>query len=150
MDKINDFTILEHPSDTGISACSKTLEGLFEACARGMFSIICKIDEVEKTISRKISIFERSQTSLEELLLAWLGKLLYLHEVEEILFSSFNVRKIKIEKGNSRLDAIIAGENADLNKHKLFVSIKAPTYHMLEGHYDNLKSLWLARVIFDI
>ena len=49
MNGFKKFEILEHPSDTGLKVYAGTAEELFEICAEGMFSIICKLEKVKKS-----------------------------------------------------------------------------------------------------
>ena len=84
------------------------------------------------------------------MLVYWLEKLLYLHEVEKMLFSCFKIDYIKINNRFSSLEGSVYGENIDFKKHKFFISIKAPTYHMLKARKDDSGKFWVAEVIFDV
>ncbi len=157
------FTIIEHSSDIGISVWAKNEVELFEVCAYAMFSIICNINKVEKIIVKKIRIFEKldydnnrisnsskSLLLLDDALIYWLEKLLYLHEIYKLLFSYFHISKLDIDKTKLKIFGIACGEKIDQKKHEIFVSIKAPTYHMLEVKKDTITGLWSAKVIFDV
>jgi len=69
--------------------------------------------------------------NLEDLLVDWLGELLFLHETQDVLLSEFDVN---IE-GHS-LDAKVRGETIDREKHELRDDVKAITYHMLEVNQE--------------
>jgi SHS2 domain-containing protein len=182
---LNDFEIVDHPSDTGIKAWAQSPEKLFEICARAMFSIICNVGNVKPLKAKKIKINEKIILKPDELLIIWLEKLLYLHETGKMLFSSFHVsqlrfkdqesggqlininacgyslcskneKKASVKKTKAHLGhgsliiAEVYGEAIDFNKHEIFSSIKAPTYHMLKVEKDPNTGCWNANVIFDV
>ena len=148
------FEIIEHLSDVGIKAWSESLNGLFETCALGMFSIICNISLVKPVLKKKIHFKQECDfnynCNLDDILILWLERLLYLHEVNKLLFSSFEVLKFDFKKDSYNFLATAFGEKINLNFHEIFVSIKAPTYHMLEVKKDENENLWYATVIFDV
>ena len=144
------FKIIEHPADTGIEVYAANIEGLFEIAAEGMFSIICKTKGVGHELKKIIKLRETSEFGFDDLLILWLEKLLYIHETSRMLFSKFEIKKLKIGQGMSILDAVIYGEKINLKKHEVFISIKAPTYHKLKVSCDASGERWRGRVIFDV
>lgn len=144
------FKIIEHLSDTGISAGAGNVEELFEVCAFAMFSVICKIVNVGTSIKKKIVVPGFFGANLDDLLVLWLEKLIYYHEVNKLLFSSFKVLKVSCGKDNPGITAVAYGEKINLKKHEIFLAVKAPTYHMLEVKKDDKSNRWRARVIFDV
>jgi SHS2 domain-containing protein len=144
------FKIIEHPADTGIEVEAANIEDLFEIAAEGMFSIICRTESVGHVLKKTIKLREVSVLKYDDLLILWLEKLLYIHETSLMLFSKFEIKKLKIGQGMSRLDAIIYGEKINLEKHEVFISIKAPTYHKLKVSCDTSGEHWSGRVIFDV
>jgi SHS2 domain-containing protein len=144
------FKIIEHPADTGIEIYAASIESLFEIAAQGMFSIICRTESVGHGLRKTIKLREISVPKFDDLLILWLEKLLYIHETSLMLFSKFEIKNLKIGQGMSRLDAIIYGEKINLEKHEVFISIKAPTYHKLKVSCDSTGEHWSGRVIFDV
>jgi SHS2 domain-containing protein len=144
------FKIIEHPADTGIEIYAANVEDLFEIAAEGMFSIICETEGVGNEVRKTIKLREAKELKFDDLLILWLEKLLYVHETCLMLFSKFEVKKLMIGQGMSRLDAIIYGEKINLKKHEVFISIKAPTYHKLKVSCDSTGEHWSGRVIFDV
>jgi Uncharacterized conserved protein len=144
------FKIIEHPADTGIAVNAANIEGLFEIAAAGMFSIICNTEGVEHKLKKTVKLREDSELKLDDLLILWLEKLLYIHETAGMLFSKFEIKKLKIAQGISVLDAAIYGEKIDLKKHEVFISVKAPTYHKLKVSCDASGRHWSGQVIFDV
>lgn len=133
------FEFIEHTADTGLVAYGETLTEAFANAAYGMFSIIADIDDVKEVESRRVSV---SEADMESLLFAWLNDLIYLFDVETILFSRFDV----IEFTEGKLEAVCHGEKYDPSRHNLKTEVKSATYHMLE--VDEEKNT--VRVIFDI
>ena len=144
------FKIIEHPADTGIAVNAANVEGLFEIAAAGMFSIICDTKTVGHELKKTIKLREDPELNLDDLLILWLERLLYIHETAGMLFSKFEIKKLKIGGGMTALDAAIYGEKIDLKKHKVFISVKAPTYHKLKVSRDASGRHWSAQVIFDV
>lgn len=142
---------IEHPSDIGIRVYGNNLEELFENAAMGMFSLMCDLTKVRQLTRKKILVKNNDgNEELEGLLLLWLEKLIYIYEVEKMLFSKFNILAIKNKDKKGLVKAEIYGEKIDLKKHVLLVAIKAPTYHKLYVRKDNGKDLWTAQIIFDV
>jgi SHS2 domain-containing protein len=123
----------------GLVAYGETLAEAFASAACGMFSIIAELDTVQETESRRVEI---SGDDREGLLFEWLNYLLYLFDVEGLLFKRFDM----IEFGDSRLCAVCYGEKYDPSRHHLKTGVKSATYHMLK--VDTEKNQ--VQVIFDI
>jgi SHS2 domain-containing protein len=144
------FKIIDHPADTGIEIYAANIEGLFEIAAEGMFSIICRTESVGHGLKKTIKLREVSELKFDDLLILWLEKLLYIHETSLMLFSKFEIKKLKIGQGVSKLNAVIYGEKINLKKHEVFISIKAPTYHKLKVTCNASGEQWWGQVIFDV
>ena len=134
------FKIIEHTADIGIEAYGKNLEEAFENAAKGMFAIITNNGKIESKIERKVEIPHEGDEEL--LLVDWLSELLYIHDVENLVFGDF---KVKI---NDKLVGYAYGEKYDRQKHGYGMQIKAVTYHMLEIK-RNKKGVTI-KVLFDI
>ena len=148
--KNHGFKIIEHPADTGIAVYAANIEGLFEIAADGMFSIICDTKSVGAGLKKNVTLRDDSELKLDDLLILWLEKLLYIHETSRMLFSKFEIKKLKYGQSMTLLKAVIYGEKIDLKKHKVRLSIKAATYHKLKVSYDDCKKRWCGQVIFDV
>ncbi len=134
------FEIIDHTADIGIRAYGRDEKELFANSAYAMFSIIAELDGVAESISREVEIGADDQ---EELLAVWLNELLYLFDVDHIIFKGFEV----IELGEQRLKATARGERVNLSRHKLKTQVKAATRHMLKiEKEDGFK----AQIIFDV
>ncbi len=134
------YKVIEHTADVGIEAYGATIEEAFENAAKGMFAIITNDGKIESKEKRKVEIdFDEDE---EILLVDWLTELLYLHDVEGLVFGEF---KVKI---NKKLVGYAYGEKYDRQKHGYGTEIKAVTYHMLEIK-RNKKGVTI-KVLFDI
>lgn len=129
---------IDHTADVGIRAFGTNLTELFVNAAEGMFSLIANLDAVRPVGEVEIRL---RADDLPTLLLRWLSELLYLHETQHFLFSSFDV-----SVSDTTLRAIARGETIDKTRHELKLAIKAVTRHRLA--VDEQKGV--AEVIFDI
>lgn len=135
-----DFTVLDHTADVGILAQGNNLRAAYEAAAAGLFHIIGKTDNVKPNKNFTVIL---EGDSLDELLVAWLNHLLFLHEVEKILLCQFKITELT----ENKLQATVSGEIIDLNKHKIKTYVKAATYHnLVVSPGDPAK----VQVIFDV
>lgn len=133
------FQLIEHTADVGLIAYGQTLAEAFANAAYGLFSIIAELKTVKETESRQL---ELSEEDPEALLFEWLNRLIYLFDVEMLLFKRFDVRDFD-EHG---LKATCYGEKYDSSRHQLKTEVKAATYHLLK--VDSEKNQ--VQVILDI
>lgn len=143
------YRYIEHISDIGLEFYGNAIEELFENAGEGMFSIISDLKKVIPLEKRKVRLSSNSG-SFEDLLILWLEKLLYWHEVDSILLRVFEVKSIHKKNGTIKLSAEVAGEKIDPDRHIIKTAVKAPTYHMLEIKEDGRQYKWQGRVIFDV
>ena len=135
------FEILDHTADIGIIVYGEDLRSLFENAGEAFFHLITDLKKVRLRTERKIEI---GGESLERLMVDWLNELLYLHDVENLLFKRFNVEFV----GEEGLRAKVNGEFFQEGVHVIKTGVKAVTYHQLEVRQE--KEGWRARIIFDL
>jgi len=135
-----DYRVFEHTADVGIEAYGHTLEEAFENAAKGMFSIITNGSKIDSKEKRVVQLAVDSDE--EQLLVDWLSELLYINDVEGLVFGEF-----KVSIGNE-LVGEAWGEKYDREKHGYGTEIKAVTYHMLQIKRN--KKGFQIRVLFDI
>jgi len=119
------FEIIDHTADIGIAAYGETLKEAFANAAYALFSLMVDFEDVGDSACRQVEI---SATDREELLVAWLNELIYLFEVENVLFKRFEIN----EFNETRLKASCYGEKIDPERHKIKMAVKGATYHMLK------------------
>ncbi|HEY8477001.1 MAG TPA: archease, partial [Chloroflexota bacterium] len=156
------FETFEHTADVGLLAHGRTLADVFAHAAQGMFALLVDLDAVRETESRQVEV---ADDDLASLLVAWLNELLFLFDVEHLLFRRFAVSLA--ERGGDaladqrgagspegegasrwRLTARAYGERVDPRRHLLGTHIKAATYHQAEVWQE--QGAWHARVILDV
>ena len=120
-------------------AYGKTLAEAYTNAAYGLFSIIAELKEVKEVESRNLELNEEDSKSL---LFEWLNSLIYLFDVEMLLFKRFDIKDFY----GRELKATCYGEKYDPLRHHLKTGIKSATYHMLK--VDKEKNQ--VQVIFDI
>jgi SHS2 domain-containing protein len=123
------YEYLPHPADVRFKVCGTTLEETFEQAAYAMFGVIIHTNTLEP--KRSVDI-ELESEGLENLLYDYLSELLYLFEVEEIVFGQFRVDSIEKANGSYILHGQAFGENIDLERHSFETEVKAVTYHQLK------------------
>jgi len=120
-----DFEILDHTADVGIIAYGNDVKQAFTNTAKGLFSLITELDNINEVLYRDIELVAPDQ---ESLLVEWLNELIYLFDAEGIIFRRFDI----VELDDTRLKARSYGERVDSSRHKLKTGVKAATYHMLK------------------
>jgi len=138
---IKRFEILDHTADIGLVVYGKDLKSLFTNAGEGLFYLITDLRKVRRRTDRRIRI---RKESLERLMVDWLTELLYLHEVENLLFRKFDIESV----GENGLGAVVTGEPFQEGFHEIKREVKAVTYHQIQVEKAN--SGWRAQVIFDI
>jgi SHS2 domain-containing protein len=133
------FRLIEHTADIGLVAYGKSLAEAFANAAYGLFSLIVEPNKVKEKESRKVTV---QAQDTESLLFNWINELIYIFEVERLLFKRFNITEFT---GQS-LEATCWGEKYDPSRHQLKTGVKSATYHMLK--VDGEKNR--VQVIFDV
>ena len=135
------FETFDHTADVGIIGRGATLGEALANAARAMFSLMVDLDRVEPREERRIEV---EAEDVEGLLVNWLAELLYVSEVDNLVFSHFDM----LEVSDTRVVARAAGEPLDLDRHDPKLMIKAVTRHMLEVARED--GGYRVRVVLDI
>lgn len=135
------YEILDHTADIGLIVYGDDLKSLFENAGEAFFHLITDLRRLRSRIERKINI--KAET-LERLMVDWLSELLYLHEVENLLFKEFKIKSI----GEDGLEAVIRGESFQEGIHVIKTEVKAVTYHQIE--VKQKEGQWRAQIILDL
>ena len=117
---------LDHPADVKFLVLGKTIEEAFEYAALAMFGAMIDTDTVQPVTTLDIDL---DADDCEGLLYDFLSELLYLFEVEGIVFCRFCVEQIKRCGDQYHIHAHATGEAIDLGKHRFDVGVKAVTFH---------------------
>jgi SHS2 domain-containing protein len=135
-----EYEIIDHTADVGIKAFGMDLERAFANAARAMFSLITDLDSIRETLYRDVKV---SAPDREVLLVEWLNELIYLFDVEQVLFKKFDINLVK----ENQLKARCYGEKVDRSRHEIKMGIKSATYHMLKVDKN---SEYRVQVLLDI
>jgi SHS2 domain-containing protein len=130
------FRELDHTADVELQVWGPDLAAMLEQAARGMYSLAgIKL----KAGTGQMHRLELPMTDRETLLVNYLSELLFLLEIENIAFDSF-----EIELNNETMNAEMYG----LPLESQIKHIKAVTYHNLVVH-QGLHG-FEARIVFDV
>jgi SHS2 domain-containing protein len=135
------FKVLDHTADIGLIVYGENLKALFENAGEAFFHLVTDLRKVRSRTERRIEI---QGEILERLMVDWLTELLYLHDVENLLFKKFKVESI----GEAGLKAMVKGEPFQEGVHVIKTEVKAVTYHRIEVRKENRG--WRAQIIFDL
>ena len=138
---VKPFEVIEHTADIGIVAYGADIKQLFANAAFGLFNLMADLDKLKENAKREV---ELSAEDVEVLLVEWLNELIYISEVEHIIFKRFEINELN----NNNLRAICFGEKIKSGQRRLKREIKAATYHMLKLEKED--SGYKVRIIFDI
>ncbi len=138
---MKNYELIEHTADIRIRVKAGDLKGLFADTAWAMFDIIAQrsADSVQRSEKIKIKV---PGADREELFINWLNELLSLSSAKELIFSNFQITKLK----KNGLEATATGES--MQNYKVNTEVKAATYHQLK--IEETPAGWQAEVIFDV
>jgi len=135
------FTLLDHTADLGIRVCGRDLRTLFEVAAKSMIYVMIKGKPAKSTKIFNLSV---EGYDLPDLMVRWLGEILYLFEGEHKLVTGVDVNAVS----HSRVDATLETVSFNANLHEILCEIKAVTFHQIEVVKKDNR--WEARIIFDL
>jgi len=138
------YEILEHTADKGVRAWGRTLEEVFENAARGMYRLV--IDPVGKTTDVSIPICVEALDPLDhsDLLAKWLRELIYLTDVQKVVFTDFTVHRVTETGVEGEARGIVVEDNSMLDG----APVKAVTYHRLR--MEQTPQGWEAEFYVDV
>ena len=134
------FEVIDHTADIGIAAYGADLKETFANAACALFSLMVDLDDVGDCLRREASV---TADNRDDLLVEWLNELIYIFDVDNVLFKRFEVTSLT----DTSLTADCYGEKVDPQRHRIKRGVKAATYHMLELEEGDG---WRAQVLLDI
>ncbi len=151
------WRFLDHTADVGVEIAAPGPRRLFAEALAAFTDTVTVLDRVEPREERRLRVAVRAgRTALEDLMVEWLGELLYLFETENLLFREAEVDLPGFGRhhpdgatGEAVLTATARGERYEPDRHPIKVLVKGVTYHQLEVREVPGEG-WRARVIFDI
>jgi SHS2 domain-containing protein len=131
------FEEIEHTADVALRVHGHNLKEVFVNAACGLFSLMADLEGLSPSVSREVHL---EALDRESLLVDWLNELLYLHEVEEEIYTRCEIEALS----STALSAIVWGAKMTASK----LTVKAATFHDLE--IRETEDGYMATVVFDI
>ena len=119
------FRFLDHTSDAKFQAYGRTLEEAFSNAALATVSLMWEPAKVETRLNHQVGVQGRD---LEQLLVQFLGEIIYLLETRSFLVAAVNDLTIEKTDGGFRLRAIFRGDDRPA-RYDIFGEVKAVTYN---------------------
>ncbi len=138
------FEYLEHTADAKFRAYGNNLGQAFENAALAMLNVMVDTTSVKNTYSVEI---ELRSADIESLLFDWLSEIIFVFEVDEMVFCSVRVHEMKIDDESSSLSATLFGETIDLSTHVFDTEVKAATYN--DMRIDRIDDGWMIQATVD-
>ncbi|TAJ43993.1 archease [Methanofollis fontis] len=133
------FFEVPHQADVKVHVEADTCGHLFSETARAMFCLMyCRCEE--GGVERRVSV---TSTDRHSLMIDFLSELLFIAEVERLVFSSFDVTVT-----DTALEAVARGERFDPAKHRGGMEIKGVSYSGLRIFRDG--NLFCCEILFDV
>jgi SHS2 domain-containing protein len=136
-----DYQIIDHTADLGIIVKGPDIKSLFVLAAQAMTDIMVKGDIRDRKVIRDVLV---EGEDFPDLMVRWLGEILYLFEGENLILNSIEIKSISPVQVKSTLTLT----SFEPKYHQVLREIKAVTYHQIS--VDKTNDGWEARVIFDI
>jgi SHS2 domain-containing protein len=134
------YEYLYHIADAKFKAYGSTLEEAYENAALAMFNVMINTSGLGVCESRDIEI---ESHDIKGLLVEWLTELLYLFEVDMIIFSEFKIISIGKTADGFSLKGKASGEPIDLTRHNFDTQVKAD----LQVESDKTGRFWVQVVV---
>jgi SHS2 domain-containing protein len=135
------YTLLDHTADLGIRTWGADLKKLFENAGMGLMDLLICGESPKRAFPKKISL---KGDDLADLMVRWLGEIVYLLEGETLVVTSIRIVDIR----PSFLEVVLKAVPFDPAFHEILNEIKAVTYHQIE--VAQKANRWEARIIFDL
>lgn len=135
------FEFFDHTADLGVTVYGATQQELFQNAAAALYEAL---GDFQVKHDRKMQFITLKADSPEDLLVEFLGEILYRFDAQRLLFDQIEVQEFK----PGYLAAKLTGGEVDLPRSEPNYEIKAVTYHQtkIEPHDGG----WRAQVIFDV
>jgi len=135
------YKIIEHTADLGVIVYGRDLKELFSNSALTLVDLMVSAPSTAEGNEIPLTI---SGQDLPDLMVRWLGEILYLFSGESLLVVGVEISEISSGSINGVLTAVPLEDTRYETVHE----IKAVTYHQIR--VDQVEGLWEARVFFDL
>jgi SHS2 domain-containing protein len=136
----------DHTADVGILARANSSGDAIGTAGVALFDLMVGQSTIRQTTTREIAV---AGLDLADVLVAFLNELLYLFEVEGLVFGRFEVT---LSADGTRLRAVGHGERFDPSRQEVKIGVKAATHHLAVVEPDRAGESggWVARAIVDV
>lgn len=111
-------------ADIAFEAEAPTASSLFESCALALTDIMVDPATLEMKVKRELALHSDDR---DRLLYDFLTELIYMKDVDSLLFAKFEVQ---VAADGKALGATAWGEAIDRGRHRLRNDVKAVTMHL--------------------
>ena len=140
------FIYEDHTADVQARCWGKSLEEAFNQTAYSLMATITpNLKKISPKVEKEIKIEAEDK---EALLFDFLSELLYIFDVDELVFNNIKVQIIKESEELFVLNALLSGEKFDISKHEIGIEVKAITYSFME--IAESKNKVEISIVFDI
>ncbi|MCI0413472.1 archease [bacterium] len=120
------YEFLGHPSEELIRVTANTVEEVFVDSAAALFELMTDINKIRDDVSFEIELGAPDRLLL---LVDWLNKLIFVHEVEHVFLNNFRVH---LQPGSTwNLSARVSGQKINEQMERR-LHAKSATYGQLE------------------
>ena len=119
------YRILPHTADGKFQAYGETLDEAFANAALATASLMWDWTKVEPKVRFAVRVRGRD---LEQLLVKFLGEVIYLMETRRFLLAGVSGLKIEQEEESYRIEAAFLGDEIS-GRYEIFGDVKAVTYN---------------------
>lgn len=136
-----DYTLLDHTADLAVKVQGGDPKSVFENAAKALMHLMIRGKPSGNVATRTFSL---KGQDLADLLVRWLGEVLYLLEGEHMVTTSVAVECLT----SQHLKAVVEAVPFDPEKHEILSEVKAVTYHQIEVAEED--DHWEATFVLDI
>jgi SHS2 domain-containing protein len=122
------YRILPHTADGKFQAYGKTLGEAFENAALAMSSLMWDWTKVESRVRHFVHVRGADR---EQLLVKFLGEIVYLFDTKQFLLGKVAGLRIRPEFEGYSLEALLGGDSLS-DRYEICGDVKAVTYHDLK------------------
>jgi len=140
---MENFVYLEHTADAEFIAYGSTVDEAFANAALAMANLMVDPATVRPDVEKDV---ELTGDALDVLLYDWLSELLYVFEVDRLVFGNFEAH-VTGEPGAYRLTAKARGDSVDRHPD-ISMHIKAVTFHDLR--FEKINNIYEELELLDI
>jgi SHS2 domain-containing protein len=121
------YRILPHTADGKFQAFGRTLEEAFGNAALALASLMWDWEAVGSSVRHFVHV---KGTDREQLLVKFLGEVIYLFETQRFLLGKVDGLRVRPQFEGFSLEAVLAGEILQ-PRHEVYGQVKAVTYNEL-------------------